>query len=353
MVFARRTAPDPGQRRVISGPHAIYHTEIESWQKIEPVFDQQRPPGRSGPDSFIVKTKDGKLLEYGSSIDAQSLASPANPSIREWALNKVTDLNGNYLTITYQQDPAGDGIYPKEIQYTGNANTDLVSQRSIQFTFQTRTDVSTQYVGGYPLTTTQLLQSVQTYLDEQLVTSYSLAYETGVSTGRNRLVSIIQADAQGIALPATTFAWQDGNSGIFEKPKTLSNSNAGTQGQLLPMDVNGDGRTDLVNAYGVDGYLGLTPISARGTPGPLRSILSAGSRTPASLPLITSSATIKPEISPPRINKWAGLVHPDGCGHRVCRGVLLRSARRCIRKTIRSPGDASGGTKLRLRIGGP
>lgn len=253
-----------GQRLVpVSGasyqdPNAIYHTEIESWKKIVPVYDKQRPVDRSGPDSFIVYTKKGTRLEYGTSADAQIAASSGNTSIRVWALNKVTDLNGNFMTITYQQDTANHAFYPLIIQYTGNTNTGLQPQRSVQFTYETRPDTWVHYLGGYPVGTIQRLKTIHTFVDEQLVMTYSLTYQTGQSTGRSRLQSITQSDASGVSLSPTTFTWQDGNPGFFDATQMLPTTSAAWQGRLLPMDVNGDGRTDLVNAYSADGYLGLT-----------------------------------------------------------------------------------------------
>ena len=246
-------------------PNAIYHTEIESWKKVVPVYNQQRPQSRSGPDSFIVYTKNGRRLEYGTSPDAQVSASNTNPSIRVWALNKVTDLNGNFMTITYQQDTANNAFYPLNIQYTGNTNTGLVPQRSVQFAYESRPDTWFRYLGGYPVGTLQRLKTIQTYVDGQLVTTYSLAYQTGQSTGRSQLQSITQSDTTGVALSPTLFTWQDGNPGIFDTTQALPDTHATWQGQLLPMDVNGDGRTDLVNAYSANGYLGLTLFLSDGT----------------------------------------------------------------------------------------
>src|SRR5689334_22871725 len=122
-----------GQRLVpVTGhygePSAIYHTEIESGRKVVPVYNNN-VSGRSGPDSFLVTNRDGKLMEYGISPDAQIAASSENASIRVWALNKVTDLNGNYLTITYQVDTDNGYFYPSRIEYTGNHATNLSPQR--------------------------------------------------------------------------------------------------------------------------------------------------------------------------------------------------------------------------------
>lgn len=262
-----RFALDGRRLMLVSGSsygaaNAVYHTEIESWQLVVPVYDGT--PGRSGPDSFVVSTKDGRTVELGGTPDSQVQASSDNPSIRVWLVNKVTDLNGNYLTITYQPDPNGGNTnYPLSIDYTGNGS--LAPQRSVQFTYGPRGDFFQAYLGGYPFATTQILTQIQTFLDGNLIRTYSLAYQQGQATGRSQLAAITEADADGMSLPPTLFAWQDDSPGIFNASAPLSSNTQTWEGILLPMDVDGDGLADLVNAYGVDGDLQLTLLLSDGT----------------------------------------------------------------------------------------
>lgn len=244
-----------GQRLVVvegtyGNEGSLYRTEIESWSKIVPVFNSNNP-NQSGPDAFMVYTKDGKCYEYGNTEDSKVRASLDNPSIRVWALSKVTDLNGNYLTITYQVDTENNVNYPLQIDYTGNSNTTtpLTTQRSVRFEYENRSDAVPCYEGGYAFTYKKRLKSIQTYLDTQLVMEYEFAYKSGQATGRSQLISITQSDANGIALPPTVFAWQDSSSQIFQTATTLPVTGLTWQGTFLPLDVNGDGHTDLINAY--------------------------------------------------------------------------------------------------------
>lgn len=245
------------------GPDAVYHTELESWQKVVPVYGSNRNPRRSGPDAFTVYAKDGKVLEYGNTPDSQVLASSTNPSVRSWCLNKITDLNGNFLTITYQYDAANNVNYPLSIDYTGNANAGLQPQRAVQFTYEARPDGYPRYQGGYPITTTQRMNQIQTYLDGELVRTYTLAYEPGVATGRSRIHSITEADLNGVALSPTVFTWQDGTPEVFSTLPPIATT-ASWQGSFLPMDYNGDGHTDLVNAYQNGDALQLTLFQSDG-----------------------------------------------------------------------------------------
>jgi RHS repeat-associated protein len=234
-------------------PTAIYHTERESWQKVVPIYNGDRPAGRNGPDGFLVYHKDGKVLEYGNTSDSQISASSSNPTIRQWCVNKVTDRNGNYFTITYTDDVANNTNYPQRVDYTGNAKTGLTPQRSVQFIYEDRPDHFPRYLGGYPVTTTRRLKQIQTMLDGNLIRTYTLAYSQGVATGRSQLTSIIEADAQGVTLSPTIFEWQDGVPEVFSASQSLQMVSPSSSaiaipfgGQMLPMDFNGDGLIDLV-----------------------------------------------------------------------------------------------------------
>ncbi|MCE3272313.1 MAG: hypothetical protein K0S57_2710 [Ramlibacter sp.] len=244
-------------------PDAVYHTELESWRKVVPVFGPPTP-GRSGPDGFRVFERDGRVLEYGGTSDARLAASPDNPTIRVWALNRVTDRLGNALAISYRQDAANGACYPDRIAYTSHPT--LQARRAVTFAYEPRPDVMPRYVGGVRIAVTQRLAAVSTWLDDQAVRTYSLAYATGAATGRSQLVSVTESDGQGKALPPLTFTWQDGNAGIFGDAQPLPSVSVTAGGQLLPMDVNGDGLVDMVYAAGdADGALTLTLFVNQGS----------------------------------------------------------------------------------------
>ncbi len=251
---------------------AIYHTERESWQKVVPIYSSDRPAGRNGPDGFLVYHKDGKVLEYGNTPDSQIPASSSNLTIRQWCVNKVTDRNGNYFTITYTYDAANNTNYPQQIDYTGNAKTGLTPQRSVQFIYEARPDYFPRYLGGYPVSITQRLHQVQTLLDGKLIRTYILTYTQGVATGRSQLTSITEADAQGNTLSPTGFEWQDGAAEVFSasQPLQLVSPSSSTLsipfgGQSLPMDFNGDGLIDLVYVTQVGGFIHLTLLQTDGS----------------------------------------------------------------------------------------
>jgi RHS repeat-associated protein len=241
-----------GQRlMVVQGQYgadqAIYHTEIESWAKVVS-YGQFG----SGPDYFVVYTKQGYIMEYGHTSSSH-IEATTDTGVRVWALNKITDPNGNFLTVTYQKDSANGSYYPLQIAYTGNADPTgkirLSPQRAVQFDYETRPDVILKYSGGSMEKVTKRLSNISTQVDNKAVMSYHLDYQPGKSTGRSQLASITQTAADGNSLPTTTFVWQDGGAGLFDNGKTLPGMAVPANGQSFPMDINGDGLVDLVHVW--------------------------------------------------------------------------------------------------------
>src|SRR2546427_4098342 len=117
---------------VYGGDGVEYRTERESFTKVIS-YGQVLAPG-NGPQWFKVWTKSGQIMEYGntdapnndSRIQAQGI-----PTVRVWALNKISDTKGNYLTVAYTDDNANGDFYPTRIDYTGNAAAGLSPAASV------------------------------------------------------------------------------------------------------------------------------------------------------------------------------------------------------------------------------
>lgn len=266
-----------GQRLVcIEGTYgsagAVYHTEQETWRKVV-----TKHGNRVGPDSFVVYEKDGRVLEYGATADSRVVIGDASSTVRTWALNKVTDRNGNYMTFQYLQKEGA--YYPARIDYTGNGT--IAPRRSVRFEYEARPDVSTRYAGGYSTRTSQRLARVDTFVDQRLGTSYKLEYLPPGATGRSRLRSVTQLDAAGNSLPPTRFDWQDGDTRLFASRATVTPTELTYGGSFLPVDVNGDGRLDFLNATNAHGALTLDVFAAAGREGGFRNPVRVPSTTPA------------------------------------------------------------------------
>jgi hypothetical protein len=235
-----------GQRLIaISGTYGAngteYRTEVESFSKIVSFGT-----AGNGPAWFEVKTKSGQVMQFGNTTDSRILAQ-GKTTARDWALNKLTDTKGNYLTVTYVNDTTNGQAYPSRIDYTGNASAGLAAYNSVRFVYATsRPDVVPTYHAGSLRQITVRLTNVQTYAGANMVADYRLAYAQSSSTGRSQLTSVTLCDAAGVCLPATTFTWQNGTT----TPSVVANA-GGQDGTLVGYrpyagDFNGDGKTDIL-----------------------------------------------------------------------------------------------------------
>ncbi|HTQ13889.1 MAG TPA: FG-GAP-like repeat-containing protein, partial [Rhizomicrobium sp.] len=213
----------------------------------------------SGPGYFTAQLRNGATLEFGNTTDSKFKAlkadgSGVSSSVAIWGEDKITDIRGNYLTITYTNDTTNSQLYPSRIDYTGNATASLSTYNSVQFTYMDRTyDVTPQYQAGTYTEVTKLLTHVKTYNGSTVVTDYQLAYNYASSgASHNELSMVKQCDASGTTcLAPTSFTWQGSrdapslNSGV--DVDSISHGVTVLPGDFLGSSANAiDGLTDLV-----------------------------------------------------------------------------------------------------------
>lgn len=230
-----------GRRLVlVSGSYgasgSTYRTELDSFLLVT-------AHGAVGTGSgwFEVRTKAGLRLEYGNTSD--SLVMTTGSSVpRAFALNKASDSKGNYLTVSYIQDTANGEIYPQYINYTGN--TGLTPYNQVEFVYTTRTDQVPYYQAGLKRLLTKHLSEIKTRQAGNLVLDYQLAYREGTNLVHSRLTSITECDSTTTTcLPATTFTWQGGTGTVTFTSTSSSLMNDGGKGVG---DFDGDGLLDIV-----------------------------------------------------------------------------------------------------------
>jgi RHS repeat-associated protein len=206
---------------------------------------------------WVVTDKKGIRYCFGSTPDSR-ISQPGNPyNIFKWCLDRVEDLNGNYMLVTYLRDQ--NQIYPQHIYYTGNSITGDSTFADVEFIYEDRADTTLSYRTGFAVTTAKRLQEINIYVDGQLQRGYQLDYEYSASTSRSLLASITQYGADGVSvLPATSFAYteqvpnwtRDNNwmiSEDYQGEAAFGDHNGICDGDLgvRLADVNNDGFIDI------------------------------------------------------------------------------------------------------------
>src|SRR4029077_14736304 len=94
------------------------------------------------------------------------------------------------------------------IKYTGTGNQP--GSREVDFNYSTRSDVSSQYLAGGLTMQTQLLASITTKQNGQVVTTYNTDYIASGTTTRTLLNGVQECGGSGArqaCLPETNFTW--------------------------------------------------------------------------------------------------------------------------------------------------
>ena len=228
-------------------PGQEYRTEHESFTKI------QSSGGTDGnPAYFVARTKSGQILYFGNTSDS-TIEAFGTTKIRGWALSRVEDRVGNYLTISYYENSFAGGEHkPAVISYTGNSNTGVAPYASVTFNYEstTRPDAISGYESGSIIQDTRRLGSITTKVGANVVKNYVLTYHAALSPGtyRSRLQRITECDAAGTCLPATSATYAD-TTLAFGNTQWTAQGGA----EVVVGDYNGDGRLDMANYSGSGG----------------------------------------------------------------------------------------------------
>jgi len=236
-----------GQRLIaISGSYGAegteYRTERESFTKII-----SHTTTTNDPAWFQVWTKSGQVMEYGHTVDSR-IEAQGKTVARLWALNKVSDADGNYQTYTYTEDATNGDYYPSRIDYTGNANTSLTPNNSVQFVYEMRPDIVALYPAGSLLKNSVRLTKVQAYQGTTLTKEYRATYDVGAISKRSRLKTVAECDGSNVCLPPLTMTLQDGGGANTATNNAVQIHGADWQSTFATYhgDFNGDGIADLM-----------------------------------------------------------------------------------------------------------
>lgn len=267
-------------RRVSGGYGAVnstYRTEIDNATQVTILSVD----GAGSPTLFEARTRDGMILRYGGTSD--SMVEPAGGTVPYvWYISESRDFAGNTMNYTYIEDrsnPAFVSQLPDSIVYTSNSGAGIASLAKVQFVYENRPDVQTAYAAGGLFKVTKRMSAIETYYREtsgssyQLVRRYGLGYQPPApSTNRSRL-AYVQECVPSACMKETRFTYQDGTAGWATFAVTSADTVLGATNSI---DINGDGREDLVYPQGSTWryMLASTPGSAIGYQTPVNTSIS-------------------------------------------------------------------------------
>lgn len=234
-------------------PGTIYNTELQGWNKVV--------AGASPNDGFTVCTRNGEIREYGKTPDSLIFA-PGSGNVRAWALNATIDRNGNRVEYRYTlgDDPADGAFYIASIRY--NTRDDgMQPARAIDFAYERRPDPVSGFAGGYPMKLTRRMTAITVSFDGSIVRTYTLGYRLSNCTQLSCIASITEsgaADQGSPSLPPVTLLWSDVDQPGFVISSTSMLDQHVGKPDVRPMNVRGSGRTDLVQLWTQDSELHAT-----------------------------------------------------------------------------------------------
>ena len=243
--YSDRFCLDGNKLRLVTGTYgnagATYQTEIETFSRVT-----SYGVAGNGPTHFIVERKDGLIYEYGNTADSR-IESLGQTTVRAWALNQIRDRAGNAINFIYIEDTTNGAYRIDAVQYTSNVGQGLTSKYEVKFVWETKptNEIDSGYIAGSLVKQVTRLDRVDVkYNATTLVRRYELTYEGALSsTSKSRLASIQEcAGSTPDCFAPTTFSYQNGTNGLNSEVST----GQGAVNTPWPMDVNGDGREDLV-----------------------------------------------------------------------------------------------------------
>ena len=242
-----------------------FHTKTESFNRIE------NTNGYQADSYWVITGRDGTQFFYGQTDDSRIDAVFATGDsrigqghVRCWALSKIKDTHGNYLTVTYDEDTTDGDYYPNTVTYTYNDAGSISAYRTVTFSWATRTDVRESYKEGARVKVDQRLDEIEMKISGTLTHKYGLTYSYGGSGGKSLLTEITEYGSDGTStLEPTKFEYknptqgfdteQDWGAGQDFHLRNISTSAFYTQKNLV--DINGDGRPDDIYRDDTGNYL--------------------------------------------------------------------------------------------------
>ncbi|MCC7329473.1 MAG: VCBS repeat-containing protein, partial [Gammaproteobacteria bacterium] len=238
---------------------AVYRTEVDAYIRV---ISHGAIDG--GPQYFEALQPDGRVSFYGDTTDSRFRVQVTQGTgsayyrTRTWALNQVQDKFYNSFRYTYGAYSGGEFLV-SSITWTDHcasyrcaAASATGARYQLVFTYVDRAAATTRsgYLAGSAWNQTKQLLGISVLLDDTVIASYPLTYETPTAATNRLRLSSVKWCAAGSPLdcrPATTLGWTGGAEGWNASVSATAIVDAGT---ARYGDFDGDGRTDMIGASG-------------------------------------------------------------------------------------------------------
>ena len=296
-------AAEPGGSGQYGDHVTEYRTEADTFAQIVSVNDAgSAATVDTGPDRFVVLTKDGRIRTYEAKVaqrgveavsltQAQEMPTPGGYCVNTtegpecattyygqpvltqsteytpvpprvlWLLTEEKDRSENAIRYEYDSAQSTDGQEYRlgRIRYTFGPGRS--ASRTVELSYEFRPDPSFSYLAGVRFKQTMRVKSISMHAPNPgavgLVRRYDVSYlPVGPGQRSRSLLSKVQeCGALGGCLPAKQFVWAPGVAPSFT---TSSLGGAGIDPsspptlapQLHVLDMDGDGTDDVVYSRG-------------------------------------------------------------------------------------------------------
>jgi len=179
----------------------------------------------AGVNGWIAYDKSGTKYFYGQTSVSQI---GDGPRVFRWCLDKVMDVNGNTMLVSYTH--VGEQLYLSTIEYTGHEPSGLAPANRVDFILEDRPDIPQTAKPGFPLTTTKRLAAIDVWTTMNSTWArarrYEISYTQSARTGRSLLSSIMQLGTDGVThMAPMVFSYQDDDQPVYDMTSSSGSGN--------------------------------------------------------------------------------------------------------------------------------
>ncbi len=230
----------------------LYH------EKLKRRFLRIKKLSADGTAGWEITDTKGTKYKFGTGTTTrvQGTVGTLGTQIFKWCLERVEDRDGNYMTISYQDDGTTNQKYLSQIDYTGNGATTPTNQ--VKFYVEDRTDKPTLYTSNFAITTGKRLKTIVVNANSMVVRTYKLSYGSNSATSHSLLSGLQQFgkdatisatgdiinEASASKFPPVTLVYQADTLNFTSGGTALSNWCLGGL-SFQAGELDGNGRQDL------------------------------------------------------------------------------------------------------------